>query len=257
MVNPDPRNTPFGRYLKAIRTQEGVSLEEVAYQTHLGMRELMLIEEENHDELPEPDQVKTMLRAYARFMGVDGDDIVDRYDINRSFFYHPQGPDEKIAGSWTKRLLVIIAALLVLILAGLGAGYWYFGELPNVSWLTGDRVYPPPACEPPAPDDAPPPPVPVEPVPAAPTPAPAEKLVLKVDALREILVKIGTDGAEPIHYLLHPNEHIEVQASERFRVELSDPAGVTIFLNDEPVGINSLPGQMVTLDLPLAGPPQP
>ena len=114
IMNPDPRAMPFGRYLKAIRLQQGISLEEVAYETQISIRKLMLIEEEDHDQLPEAGQVQSLLRTYAKWIGVDEDDIVDRYEINRSFFYQTESSDD-VPLKRNKRFFLRLSLALVFI----------------------------------------------------------------------------------------------------------------------------------------------
>lgn len=250
IVNSDPRLMPFGRYLKAIRVQQGISLEEVAYETRIGLRDLMMIEEEDHDQLPESDQVKTLLRTYAKWIGVDEDDIVDRYEINRSFFYQTENSDHMPPKSGRRFFWGILLALVLIAAAGAA-----------VYFLYDDYIHQPTAAEPasedkkassdnakqvPAAIDVP------ESVVAgkvAVPPAPAEKLLLKIDATQETMIKIGVDDADLVAYLLNAGDHIELEALTRIRMEVGNPEGVKVLLNDEPVVIKGKSGEIVTLDL--------
>ena len=68
----------FGRYLQAIRLEKNISLEQVAAQTRIGLGNLMLVEQEDHDQLPAAVFVKGFLRSYAAAVGADGDEAVRR-----------------------------------------------------------------------------------------------------------------------------------------------------------------------------------
>ena len=70
----------FGRYLKAIRLEKKISLEQVAAQTRVGLGNLLLVEQEDHEQLPAEVFVKGFLRSYAAAVGADGDEAVRRYE---------------------------------------------------------------------------------------------------------------------------------------------------------------------------------
>jgi len=80
-------------------------------------------------------------------------------------------------------------------------------------------------------------------------PVPAEKLLLKIDAIEETMIKIGVDDAALVAYLLNPRDHIELEAATRIRMEVGNPGGVKVLLNDKPVEIKGKNGEIVTLDL--------
>ena len=50
MINKN--SLSFGRYLKAIRIEKGISLDEVSEETRIRIDTLRLIEKEDHDRLP-------------------------------------------------------------------------------------------------------------------------------------------------------------------------------------------------------------
>jgi len=258
ILNPDPRAMPFGRYLKAIRVQQGISIEEVAYETQISIRKLMLIEDEDHEQLPEKDQVQALLRDYARWLGVDEDDIVDRYEINRSFFYQTENSDSEAPLKHNKRSFLRFFLALVVLIAVVGlSAYAYFYYQPNFA-KSADNVLSeaisdvnaesaddaqPEEVEPVAIEEAADPSVDVAP------PAQTAKLFLKIDAVEETMIKIGVDDAELVAYLLNPKDHIELEALNRIRMEVGNPDGVNVLLNNEPVAITGQNGEIVTLEL--------
>lgn len=258
-MNPDPRAMPFGRYLKAIRTQQGIPLEEVAYETRISLRMLMLIEDEAHEELPPATEVQSLLRTYAKWLGVDEDDIVDRYEINRSFFYQKHHPDDDESLKGGRRFWLRMALALIFVLTVAGGSYYFFQYYrtsspvkavdpaeatlsPEIKAETPDVGVPEPA---PQPTDKPSDPSAVE----LPPPAQLEKLFLKIDAVEETMIKIGIDGADLVAYLLNPKDHIELEASSRIHMEVHNPGGVTVTLNDQPVAVNGKEGEIVNLEL--------
>lgn len=62
----------LGRYLKSIRTRQGLSLQQVAKRTHIRTQQLRAIETGNWVQLPEAVYVKGFLKQYAQSLGLDG-----------------------------------------------------------------------------------------------------------------------------------------------------------------------------------------
>ena len=69
----------FGRYLQSIRVEKGISLKAVSQETRIRLETLHFIEEEDHQHLPDEVYVKGFLRAYAKAIGANGDEAVQRY----------------------------------------------------------------------------------------------------------------------------------------------------------------------------------
>jgi len=69
----------IGRYLRGERELRKVSLEEVSKFTRIKEQYLNAIEEDRYDLLPSAIYVKGYLTAYARYLGLDPNDTVLRY----------------------------------------------------------------------------------------------------------------------------------------------------------------------------------
>lgn len=69
-----------GHELAAARERAGLDLASMAATLHLPQRQLEALERDDYQRLPAPTFVRGYLRAYAREVGLDGDDIVQAYD---------------------------------------------------------------------------------------------------------------------------------------------------------------------------------
>ena len=71
-----------GKYLKAERESQNLSLQEVSESTKI--RELLLraLEEDRYDLISSPVYVKGFLDAYARYLGLDSNEIILKYQEN-------------------------------------------------------------------------------------------------------------------------------------------------------------------------------
>lgn len=69
----------FGEELKRARELRGISLKEIADSTKISKRFLEAIERNDLNALPAPVFTRGFVREYARYLGLNADDIVTRY----------------------------------------------------------------------------------------------------------------------------------------------------------------------------------
>ncbi len=69
----------LGEKLKTIRTQKGISLEEISQITKIKVSSLEAIEADDFDRLPSTVYTKSFIRLYASHLGLDGNDCVREY----------------------------------------------------------------------------------------------------------------------------------------------------------------------------------
>ena len=127
-----------GERLQAARIQQGLSIEDVASRMHLSTSILEAIEDNNFEEITAPIFVKGYLRAYARIVSLDEDEMIQQYIE----YYSEEDPPISSTGNvapelsvtdarfrWTTYLVVIVLAVL------LSAWWWNKGrdEEPTIS----------------------------------------------------------------------------------------------------------------------------
>ncbi len=242
ILNPDLSAMAFGRYLKSMRTQMGIPLETVAEEIRISARQLSLIEAENHQELPDAVYVKGLLRAYAKFIGVDDDDIVDRYAINRSAYEKRQTAEAKFF-NYNKKVLSrmgLLTGLLIIVIVL--SVYMIYGSQSNpLHKALGNHIEK----------------MDYDASGAAEILTPGsfaanqnDKLFLQIDAVEDTLLEIVIDDSEPLEYLLHPMDHMELEASSKIKLLVRNAAGVKILLNEKPVFIPGKSGEAAYIELP-------
>ncbi|MGH9869306.1 MAG: helix-turn-helix domain-containing protein [Candidatus Polarisedimenticolia bacterium] len=69
----------FGEELKRERELRDISLKEISEATKISIRFLEALEQDNYDVLPGGVFNRGFIRAYARFIGVDGEEMVNAY----------------------------------------------------------------------------------------------------------------------------------------------------------------------------------
>ena len=243
----------------------GVSLEEISAATRISTRFLEAIEREQWDQLPGGVFNRGFIRAVARFLGLDEDDIVSEYALEtRGRVEAGVVSDPPIERG--RRWGPAIAALVVLI-AILGSGWvvyaryggrivWRFHLRPATSEAATKSTNPAraTAANPPAPAN----PVSapegnVQPTTSA-IPAPAsepspEKLTLKMEAGKPADVKVTVDGKSIFEGHVEPGQVNHFEALDSFEISSSDPSALFLELNGQTVPPIGLPGQPGTLTL--------
>ncbi len=121
----------FGSLLRRARERRGLSLADVADKTRISPRWLRALEDAQLDILPAPVFVSGYLRTYARLLGLDGADLLERYHSLARKRAQAQVPHER--GFTVRRHgqpVLVPPWLLFLILLGLT------GAVLAVLWLT-------------------------------------------------------------------------------------------------------------------------
>ena len=119
-----------GERLQAARIQQGLSVKDVASRMHLSTSILSAIEENNFEEITAPIFVKGYLRAYARIVSLDEDDMILQY----SDYYSEEDPPISSTSNMIPELSVADARikwttyLVILVLGVLLAAWWWNKE---------------------------------------------------------------------------------------------------------------------------------
>lgn len=84
MAENDPQShselASFGEELRREREIRGISLKEIADATKISKRFLEAIERNDHKTLPAPVFTRGFVREYARYLGLNSEEIVNRYN---------------------------------------------------------------------------------------------------------------------------------------------------------------------------------
>jgi cytoskeletal protein RodZ len=108
----------FGRHLQSLRLEKGISLETVSKQTRISLDNLLLLEKEDHANLPADVFNKGFIRAYAEVLNVASDEIIQRYIESRETFQASLQDEENLkrinTRFWPRLLLAgLLLALIV------------------------------------------------------------------------------------------------------------------------------------------------
>jgi len=255
----------FGEELRREREIRGISLKEIADATKISKRFLDAIERNDHKILPAPVFTRGFVREYARYLGLNSDEMVNRYNfaavgddrIEQSAHLDrlttPQAPPLPRKKALPKGIPPAYARvdrnvyiLILVVVALAGVSYWALKHRretrANEERLAAETK----VAAAPAPVVAPPPaPVQTESTPTQPPPGPA-KLILSLEITRTSWITLDADGERLINDELRRGFHRTVEAKDGFRFKtIGNAGGVTITLNDVPVPSLGNDGQVL------------
>jgi len=109
----------IGEVLQRAREDMGATLEDVEKETKIRRKYIIALEKDNFDVLPGRVYVRGFLRNYARFLGMDGEALVNQYNelfaplkgeqaVQEPFMEQPARPT-----GWRRGLTVAVAVILV------------------------------------------------------------------------------------------------------------------------------------------------
>jgi cytoskeleton protein RodZ len=208
----------IGDQLRETRMRNRIDISEVEAATKIRAKYLRALENEEWDLLPGPTFVKTFLRTYADYLGLDARNLVEEY---RARYERPSAqeltpfgtsvggrrsrPRRPVAGPW----MAVIAGLLVLVGALYLLGTWGDDGDP------GDEVSasPTPTATAAPSDDG-------EEEPRKRTPAKRKVVRLQIQPTGPVSVCLENAGGEPLieNITLQANQDTEMFRSRRFRM---------------------------------------
>ena len=205
--------------------------------------------------------VKGYLRAYARAIGADGDEVIRRYEASLESLREASLYDEAISRSrrsFWKRFLILILLLIVLIVLSMGAVFFFQQTRYNRGSRqtegvdspkadTAPEANSPKAAERELSDKSPAKAVPDL---AADQERAYQQHILQVRANHATWVKVIVDGGKARRYNLNKDDHLVLEAKKDFNLLIGDARGVDLTINDTPYKILGKKGQVVTVQLP-------
>ncbi len=283
MVNSVQENSGSGgeRVLdvRALREAHGLTLTDVYQATKISVLNLEAIEKGEFQQLPPPIYTKAYLRAYAKLLGADAQQMIGRYEdylavVPREDEEEPDQCSEK-GSIFPPKVVIAVSIAAVLFLAGLII-YVFFhfqaSDAPTVasssrkaqampaeavkdtSVTTGPEI---------SPQITPTPTYPVQ-VPAVSgdiikgkaaegqknSPAPVDSSTrLLIRAQEKTWLRIGEGDKQPYQILMNPGEQIE-RFAPQFSIDVGNAAGITIEFQGKVMEHLGQSGEVVHVRLP-------
>jgi transcriptional regulator with XRE-family HTH domain len=225
----------LGKYLQKVREARKVSLKEVSKNIKVREQFLKAVEEDRHDLFPSPPYAKGFLSAYAKYLGLDPNQIILRYEKllkGESITREEKLPEKRRA--WHKRYLWIMGGV---ILAGFVIVYLLFFSPPK---SPVEPVSPRPETKEilPAPSS-----------PAVEKPPVAEEkpMTIELKAVAMTWVSVQLDDQPEKDIILRSGEGISYRAMKRIELMIGNAGGLDLIFNDRSIERIGKPGEVFTV----------
>ena len=224
----------FGEELKREREIRGISLKEIADATKISKRFLEAIERNDHKTLPAPVFTRGFIREYSRYLGLNCDEIVNRYNfaaagddrIEQSTHLERLAQREPIPKKGIPPPYARIdrnVYILLLIVAALAAATFLairhkraIAEAARIESAVAAPRTKTAKLKPPEP-----------------APPVQEPMRMRIDVDHASVVVLDADGKEVINDTLHRGDHRTVEAMDSFHFRtVGNAAGIRVSLND-------------------------
>ena len=279
--------TEIGRELAQARQRAALSLQDLSRRTKISVPILEALERNDIKNLPGGLYTRGLLRAYAREVGCDPEDVVRRFreSLDGEFAEHeitleeiartaerPHGGRRTVPPDSTdsdRRRTISQLAIIALALLGGGVAYGAFGGAFGGAFRPLIRhahanIAPTPATAPatPAPANPPSTQAPTPPAqstsvptsgatPAAPAPADgtASGLRLAIQLTGPCWLSATVDGARTVYQLFEGGEKTTIDAKNDVVLRVGDPATLALTINGATARSLGTAGQPVTVHL--------
>jgi transcriptional regulator with XRE-family HTH domain len=230
----------FGEELRREREIRGISLKEIADATKVSKRFLEALERNDHRTLPAPVFTRGFVREYARYVGLNVEEIVNRYNFAAAsderiekppqIEKYPQVPVRDISPRPApKRGIPPVYAridrniiIMLLIMIALGGVAWWAVQYRNRTEAEPVENVPVTATR------ATVPPV----LPPRESPSDDSKLRLAVEVVENAWVVLEADGKTVVNAEMAKGERRTFEAAEAFRFRtIGNAAGLRLTLN--------------------------
>jgi transcriptional regulator with XRE-family HTH domain len=266
-----PPSSSFGEEMRKEREIRSISLKEIADATKISKRYLEAIEKDDYKVLPAAVFTRGFVREYARYLGLNPDEAVNRYlhyrqgleetgavpkdtrrEPGRDIAHEPLREMRKETARETLRKIqtaqdapaepprrrVSPAIIVFVLIVALFAVAVWLVQNPSIYRRTRPRPAPQTTTEPIAPTVAPPP--------ATPAPVPDSDLILRIRARENSWVTLDADGRSVFNSELRRGEEQTFRARDRFVFRtVGNAGGIDLTLNGVPVPPMGESGEVV------------
>lgn len=264
----------IGAYLRQVRQQQGLAIDDVANQIFIRPALLRAVEEGEAQHLPEPVFVQGFIRRYAEALRLDGHELAGAFTVTHvdvvpethvsaglpaggnpeperpsPFAPEPPVPERFPSRSRQSGLPLGLIAALIALAAGLGFGLWSLAKRPPAE--AGAPTAAGGSSSEPAPAPTPattPAPTPTPTASAAPA-APAAPVVANLTLSDRAWVSVVADGKKVDEGILENGVAKTYSAKSSLKITSGNAGGVKISFNgSSPVTLGA-PGTVRTLTL--------
>jgi len=217
----------LGQEIKRERELRGISLKEIADTTRISLKFLQALEEDHLEVIPGPFFIRAILRSYAKSVGLDENQWLNKYQEMLLFneYQTDKQPKKRLNPPLVltkKRLKAILVFLIIIVISALC--YFLFVSSPDKRASSSPKPTAPALTSS----------VPPQPAPTPSEQPPAEEvkgLHLEMSFLEDTWLQIYADGTMVWDGIKRRGEVLQVRAQNQLALNLGNAGGIDWTLN--------------------------
>ena len=229
----------FGEFLKRERELREITLEEIRDSTKINIRFLKALEVDKFDMLPGKFFTRGIIRSYANYLGLDAEDVLNRYDEFRLEQNLPDEKEEKERDQYDEKKppqknKIILWTIIIIILISISIIFLYkFGkkqpQITQIAILEETEV----------------PSVKEEVLPEIEPDKMESGLQLEFNVDQKTWFQIYADGELIFEGIKEAGETFQATAQNEFIMHVGNAGGFTFLINGRQGKPLGLPGQVI------------
>jgi len=221
------RLAQIGTYLRQVREEQSLSIEQIATTTMVQARLLRAIESGNLKQLPEPVYIQGFLKRYAGALGLDGNAIAQAFPTRSETTFTQSNWQQSSAAQL--RPMHLYAAYIALVVAAIaGLSYVLTRGPVRTATTVPSPVIPSPELISPSPS-----PSPTSTAVSSPS-APSQPIEVEVTLSEQSWMRVQVDGKTEFEGMLNADTQRTFTAQEELRIRAGNAGGVTVAFNNQP-----------------------
>lgn len=213
----------IGQELKRERELRSISLKEIADQTKINIRFLRALEEDRLDMMPEKFFTRGIIRSYAKYLGLDEQNILNTYlEDLRSQEEEQEEKKEKVEEIPRNKNFPFIIALIFVMIAALAIILYFIFQKEETSSSEASQT---PQTQVPKEAALPVPVIPDKPE------KKQEELTLEITVQQQTWMEIYADGELQYSGIKYPGTYLEFKALKGFLLHLGNAGGIDYSIN--------------------------
>jgi len=209
----------IGEQLRNQRKARGISLIEVSEHTKIGKKYLEALEEGRYDLLPCETYIRGFLRAYAKYLELDDEWLIDQYRNLKADQVSEEKPEEEHDEERKSNQSIWVPLLSMLLLAGAGVGLFLLWPTAQEDTETGHEVVVSESMEAGYEEGG------------LSRPGPDDPMTLKIRCKEKTWITLMIDGRQEPDITLNPGQERSWTAQERFVLWTGNAGGIEVYFN--------------------------
>lgn len=233
----------LGEYLKNMRVQKGISIDEISEITRITRKYLIALENNDMQSLPVPAYTRGFIKLYLKALDIPSDEAIRMYEGNIKKALDVEEDSKKDSKSIYRRKMILNIGwtAIILIILSIPLYIFYIKKPPYEYGMRSRNVQESGKIDL-KPDNKT---EVINPVPSEPERISRDENILKAKVIELTWIKIEMSDGKSIQELLQAGQVREWRSKDKFNITIGNAGGINLELNNVSLGMLGARGQVI------------